>query len=121
MKNLLALVGLAVVLVAGLGWYLGWYQIGTEPSASGHRKINVDVNTNKIKQDIKKGEEKVGEYVSKSNSQGGLSPIPPPTQLPALPAPPTPAAPTAGLTIRPDGSVNVSLPPLVPPGNTPGQ
>jgi hypothetical protein len=33
MKNILALIGLVVVVTAGLGWYLGWYQITTTPTA----------------------------------------------------------------------------------------
>ncbi len=32
MKNLLALVGAAVVTFAGLGWYLGWYNLTRQPT-----------------------------------------------------------------------------------------
>lgn len=95
MKNLLALVGLVVVVVAGAGWYLGWYKIGTEPTTAGHRKINVDVNTNKITEDLKKGREAVGDLIEKKvegqptslpvfEGKGSLT-LPPLPNLPAIP------------------------------------
>ena len=70
MKNLLALIGLVVVGVGGLGWYLGWYQIGTEPASNGHRHIEVDVNTKKIAEDLKKGQKKVGEILHTDDGKG---------------------------------------------------
>lgn len=97
MKNILALIGLAVVLVGGLGWYLGWYQLGTEPAASGHRKINVDVNTNKITDDLKKGTQRVGDLIT-PDGKG--------TQTPEKKVEGQPT----GLHINPDGSATFTLP-----------
>jgi hypothetical protein len=64
MKNLLALIGLIVVGFAATGWYCGWYTIGTEPGSNGHRKINVDVNTNEITNDLSKVKAKVGDIIN---------------------------------------------------------
>ena len=57
MRNLLALVGLVVVFVAGFGWYRGWYQLSTEQGSDGHRIVNVDVNTPKVVQDEQKAQQ----------------------------------------------------------------
>src|SRR4051794_33230095 len=59
MRNLLALVGLAVVLFAGIGWKLGWYTFQTTTTSPGHRQFNVDVDTKKITTDVKQGEQRV--------------------------------------------------------------
>ena len=40
MRNLLALVGAALVAFLGLGWYLDWYHITPKPAtATGHRPM----------------------------------------------------------------------------------
>src|SRR4051812_12450038 len=96
MKNLLALVGLLVVGVGGLGWYLGWYQIGSDPAPSGHRHINVDVNTAKITQDLQKGQKKVGELIHPDDKGTSVTPTSPPAP---------------GLHFTPDGAT-IILPPL---------
>ena len=126
MKNLLALVGLVVVLVAGGGWYLGWYKLGSEPAGSGHRKINVDVNTNKISEDLKKGRETVGGFLDK-NVEGVPASRPldpnPIITLPSLPK--LPEIPNAApIELNPDGSlkspaITITIPPPPPlfPGN----
>jgi hypothetical protein len=95
MKNLLALVGAVVVLVAGLGWYLGWYKIGAEKSDPGHPKFNVEVEADKIKADLKKGKETVGEFIKEHESGKGV-----------------PGLPTGSIPLNPDGSY--TLPPLQP-------
>lgn len=68
MRNTLALIGLVVVLLVGGGWYLGWYTFTTEPGKDGHRKINVDVNTNEIVDDATKAKQKVGELINKGTN-----------------------------------------------------
>ncbi|MBI2804944.1 MAG: hypothetical protein HYX68_08185 [Planctomycetes bacterium] len=120
MRNLLALVGAVVVLVVGLGWYLGWYQVGTEPSQDGHRKINVDVNTGKIKSDLNKGRDAVGGVL---NNQDKVEGQPTGFQrnvgdkqgiVPSLPAPPS----GAPIEFNPDGTPRIIPPP--PPPSFPG-
>lgn len=63
MRNLLSLVGFLVVVFLGLGWYLGWYSLGISTGESGNAKISFDVNTNKIKDDGRKGLSKAGDFV----------------------------------------------------------
>lgn len=60
MRNLLALIGAAIVLFVGLGWYLGWYTFALEPSANGKQRIQLDVDTDKILDDTKRAGAKVG-------------------------------------------------------------
>jgi len=64
MRNLLSLVGAAVVTFAGLGWYLGWYTLERTPSNTpGHQSINIDINGSKISSDVRRGEQKVEKAV----------------------------------------------------------
>ena len=120
MRNLLALIGAVVVLVVGLGWYLGWYTLGTEPAGEGRQKITVDVNTDQIKNNLKKGSEIVGDLLhpdakkvdgqpTGQNSDGSWGVVPTvPTSLPKLPPPPTGITP---IEFNPDGTPKVIIPP----------
>ncbi len=119
MKNLLALVGAVVVIVAGAGWYLGWYKLTTD---SGH--IKVDLDTKEIKDDLKKGRDIVNGYIDDKKVEGQ------PTSLfegkgsltlPSLPKlPEIPSAPP--LEFNSDGSLKTTIkidlpPPPAFPGN----
>jgi hypothetical protein len=56
MRNLLALLGAALVAFLGLGWYLDWYRITPKPAtAAGHRSIEIDINSKKIGEDVQRG------------------------------------------------------------------
>ena len=103
MKNILALIGLLVVGFAGAGWYLGWYKVGTDPAAPGHTKLDVD--TDKVKQDVQSGAKKVGDFVAPQKAVEGQTTsftFPPgEVKLAPLPAPP-PMLPTVQL--NPDGT-----------------
>jgi hypothetical protein len=132
MRNLLALLAFAVLVFAGAGWYLGWYKIGSTPSADGHRNINVDLNTPKIKDDLNKGKEKLRDILTKNDGSSNYQTVTPgdlpPTTLPTsfqpvddggFVYPPTEYAPPPPppTTSRPN-----DLPPLpVPPVPTPGR
>ena len=70
MRNLLALAALALLGFVGLGWYLGWYKIQATPTTDGHRQIQIDLNTNKIKTDVAKGETKVHDLISETQGSG---------------------------------------------------
>jgi hypothetical protein len=59
MRNLLAFTAAVALTVAGLGWYLGWYRVNSAPSANGHRNVNIDLNTDKITEDIQRAEKKI--------------------------------------------------------------
>ena len=76
MKNILALIGLVVVLVAGLGWYLGWYELSTQPGADGHRSINVDVNLKKAIEDEQNLQKKLTGAGNKTDDTKGTTIVP---------------------------------------------
>jgi hypothetical protein len=59
MRNLLAFSAAAALTVAGLGWYLDWYKIQATPSTNGHRNVEIDIDTNKMTQDVHKGGEQI--------------------------------------------------------------
>jgi hypothetical protein len=95
MRNTLALLAAGVLAVAGLGWYLGWYQVKSTPLPDGHREIKIDVNGQKIAEDvnkeIKQGSQKLDEIL---HSKGGpQSSVAPTGVVPAVVTP----------TARPDG------------------
>jgi hypothetical protein len=77
-KNLLALIGLAVVAFVGAGYYLGWYSIGAQADSQGHQELKIQVDASKVEGDISKGEQKV---IKVLQNQGVVQP-----QMPPLPA-----------------------------------
>jgi hypothetical protein len=83
MRNLLALLGAALVVFLGLGWYLEWYQISTKPSsAPGHRSIEIDINSKKIGQDVQHGidagSEKLQNLIDGAKKSNPPAPVGPP-------------------------------------------
>jgi hypothetical protein len=87
MRNMLALVAAAGLTFAGAGWYLGWYHVEKAPAAEGHRAVHIDINSDKISADLKKGGEKVqGVLDNKINgvkpSEGALESTTPPLTQP---------------------------------------
>ncbi len=67
MRNLLALVGAAVLTFGGAGWYLGWYKLQpTLSSTPGHQSVNIDINGKKMTSDIQKGEQRVEQALEKA-------------------------------------------------------
>lgn len=61
MRNLLALLALAVIVFAGLGWWLDWYQIRSQTGITGNQSVNIDINGSKISSDVRKGIQKLEE------------------------------------------------------------
>ncbi|HEY1375923.1 MAG TPA: hypothetical protein VGF55_03980 [Gemmataceae bacterium] len=60
MRNLLALLGAALVTFLAIGWYLDWYHITPRAGATpGHRSVEIDINSKKIGEDVHKGVEAV--------------------------------------------------------------
>ncbi len=66
MKNLLAFLGAAVLVFAGVGVYLNWFHIARGPAVAGHKAFNIDLNTDKIESDAQKGGEKVLSAIEKA-------------------------------------------------------
>jgi len=54
MRNLLALLAALLLLVGGVGWYRGWFQIHREPGEAGHEKFDFDWDSTKFSQDLDK-------------------------------------------------------------------
>jgi hypothetical protein len=83
MRNLLAFLAAAALTFAGVGWYLGWYKVRSQPAADGHRAVNIEFNTVKIGADIEKGEHKLHEVLEKSrqNGDGNAKPAAPPAEV----------------------------------------
>jgi hypothetical protein len=71
MRNTLAFLATAVLVVAGLGWYLDWYKIGTTPGQGGHREVTIDINAKKVRADVKKGAEAGAEEVQQVLKKDG--------------------------------------------------
>lgn len=88
MKNFLAILGAAVLIFLGLGWYLGWYAVKRDPNQS---RLQVDINQEKISKDVqagvKKGADKVQDIIDQARQNQNDS-FPPPAG-PGL-KPPTP-------------------------------
>jgi hypothetical protein len=81
MRNLLALIGLAVVVFLGAGYYLGWYTLDTSTGLNGKQHISFEVDTKKIAADSKEGlekaKDKAGDIVDnlkKDQSEAGNTP-----------------------------------------------
>jgi hypothetical protein len=64
MRNLLAFLAAVTLTVAGLGWYLGWYKVENTAAVDGHHNVNIDVNTDKITEDIHRAEKKILEQAN---------------------------------------------------------
>ena len=66
MKNILALIGLVVVVFVGAGWYLGWYKFESATKTStGKTNVSIEVNTTKIGSDAKSFHERLADLMHK--------------------------------------------------------
>ncbi len=106
MRNLLALIGAAVVAFVVVGWMLGWYKIKTATGPQGHPQVNIDFDGSKIKEDLSRGRERLASFLEQPSSQS--------TQ-------PTPsAAPTTTNPPLPPGGESVTVRPSAPGGQVRG-
>ena len=94
MRNLLALLAAAVLGVAGLGWYLGWFHVRATPTSDGHEQISVDVDKQKIAADVKKGVAQGTQQVEKLMQQKKGAGTVPQVIQPQVPPP----GPVGGIT-----------------------
>lgn len=104
-KNLLTLVGLAVVGFGVAGWYLGWYNIATQTDATGHTHVDVQVDSSKVVQDLQNGGATLQNAVNQQANR----------RRPDAPAgnPSTAAAPQSGvIPAPPSASAPVGPPPV---------
>lgn len=64
MRNLLALFALMLLTTIGLGWYLGWYKVSSQPaSVPGQHSVQIDIDTTKIGADLQNGEQKIKQII----------------------------------------------------------
>lgn len=89
MRNLLALVGLVLVLFVAVGWFRGWYTFQLSPGKDGRTDFNVSVDTSKMNADRRDGTSKVGDFIDGFKK--------PDSTAPTSTAPTSTASPAAGL------------------------
>jgi hypothetical protein len=65
MRNLLAFFAAALLVFAGLGYYLDWYKVDRVPTATGHQQLSIDIDGKKISADVIRGTERGAEKVEK--------------------------------------------------------
>ncbi len=83
MRNLLSLLGAALVAFLGLGWYLDWYHITPKSAAApGHRSLEIDINSKKITQDVGHGVKVGSERLNDLLDGARKPPAPAPGSLP---------------------------------------
>jgi hypothetical protein len=68
MRNLLALIGLAVVVLVVVGWYRNWYTVETAAGAS-HQSVNIEIDRSRINQDIEKGSERLHDALERTRKE----------------------------------------------------
>ncbi len=77
MRNLLALVGLAVIVFGGLGWYLSWYKLNVAKDTDGNLQITTDVNTKKVENDTsafwRNASAVIGNNIEKASQEAKIS------------------------------------------------
>ncbi len=65
MKNLIYLLFLGLLAFAVTGWFLDSYSIAGVPTSSGHHRVQIDVNTDKVKDDLHKGQAKLQDTINR--------------------------------------------------------
>ncbi|MGL6096224.1 MAG: hypothetical protein ACRC7O_10565 [Fimbriiglobus sp.] len=75
MRNMLALIGLVVVTFCGVGWYRGWYSFEMSPGESGKQRIQVDVDTDRIKSDAKEATQRIEQIAKDPNAPAAPSTV----------------------------------------------
>ncbi len=79
MRNMLALIGAAVVTFLGVGWYLDWFHVHPTASADGKKSYSVEINKTKIETDLHKGGTKLHGIIEKTQSETPPEILPPPS------------------------------------------
>ena len=103
MRNILALIGLVVVLFVGVGLYRGWYELLT--GADGSRTIKLDEK--KIIEDEQAAQKKIADAIKNQTNGTNGTPVPPPP-----PPPKEVPGQTTGWQFREDGTY-MPVPPKV--------
>jgi hypothetical protein len=80
MKNLVYLLFLALVAFGAVGYFLNWYQFTDTKSTTGHRRLTLDIDANKVREDVQKGETKLNQALENYRSEP-LAPSSAPTPV----------------------------------------
>jgi hypothetical protein len=75
MRNLFALIGFAIVVFLGLGWYLGWYKLDWATKSDGTTSVHFDVNAKKVGGDLQNGAQKAEAFIEKLKSKSPAAEI----------------------------------------------
>jgi hypothetical protein len=77
MRNFLAFLAATFVTVAAVGWYLGWYSVRSHPASSGKHSYQIEIDTEKIEEDLgrglRSGEQNVKKWVDDGQPDGECS------------------------------------------------
>ncbi len=111
MRNLLALVGLAVIGFGGVGWYMGWYKLSYSRTPDGHLQINTTVNTPKVGTDASELLKNAGTVINNQVDKAG--------QDAKTGAPNTAPGGTPGPVVPPQVSPNPTVPGTLPATGAP--
>jgi hypothetical protein len=71
MRNFLAFLAAAVIVLAGVGWYLDWYKFKVTPAGDGHLSVTIDADTAKARDDVAKEAKKIEDAVNKDKKGDG--------------------------------------------------
>jgi hypothetical protein len=66
MKNLLALLGAAVIVLVAVGWYCDWFQFHTKTGANGDTNLSIEVDATKAANDLKKTEQSIEQKIKEA-------------------------------------------------------
>lgn len=69
MRNLLALLGLVIVVFFAVGYFRGWYTFNMTTGTDGKTNVSIGVDRTKVGSDIQDGVNKAGETIDKFKSQ----------------------------------------------------
>jgi hypothetical protein len=65
MKNLVFILFLGACAFTIFGYFLGWYKISDFGSDNGHRRVQIDLDSKKIKEDLQKGQSRLNDALQK--------------------------------------------------------
>lgn len=68
MKNLFALLGLTITVLAVVGWHQDWYRLSVHKNTDGTLRVQTDVNTSRASQDLHFWGQNLGEWIKNKPS-----------------------------------------------------
>ena len=69
MRNTLAFLAAAAIALGAVGYYLDWFSVRSVASRGGHRTYTVDVNTEKIEEDVRHTGEEIKHKIDEKAEQ----------------------------------------------------